>query len=414
MTGTQRLLSDAELFYAAIISDGAFTADSEGDFYLKSSGEDIPYDELFAVLRNVEKAVLEKLLANIPTAWRIDHKSVCGNGITTEKVVAEDWLKSDPEIVTPLYANSIAAQARHPDWRFIQKSDQRIIDGQVMTCSDPEIGRWQGSEAFAIEAPKESPAQPYKDSITELHVGDSSFESWYSGYTKDRWDGIKQIARDAYAAGMGDPLMCAAQQPVSGDHIANVDISSSNGGREYIAEYFSKAIGRHDFSDYIQNTLAADFACVLANHLINQDAKKTMGQMNDIDAAVEVFQLAEQNCHERFAANGAIIEPGIAVREGLIAAAPFLLRGDGALINEGTKAPIGSNYITGVGNMVNQDGDKVDAERWRYFMSVLDNIGDEDDLDAPGFPEKLHVELQEGSAATIAAIDAARKEQSCE
>lgn len=161
MTGTQRLLSDAELFYAAIISDGAFTADSEGDFYLKSSGEDIPYDELFAVLRNVEKAVLEKLLANIPTAWRIDHKSVCGNGITTEKVVAEDWLKSDPEIVTPLYANSIDAQARQPDWRFIQKGDQRIIDGQVMTCSDPEIGRWQGSEAFAIEVPKESPAQPY-------------------------------------------------------------------------------------------------------------------------------------------------------------------------------------------------------------------------------------------------------------
>lgn len=38
----------------------------------------------------------------------------------------------------------VSAQAQ-PDWRLIQKGDQRIINGQVMTCTDPEIGRWQGS-----------------------------------------------------------------------------------------------------------------------------------------------------------------------------------------------------------------------------------------------------------------------------
>lgn len=37
------------------------------------------------------------------------------------------------------------AALAQPDWRLIQKGDQRIINGQVMTCTDPEIGRWQGS-----------------------------------------------------------------------------------------------------------------------------------------------------------------------------------------------------------------------------------------------------------------------------
>lgn len=45
-----------------------------------------------------------------------------------------------------LYAAPVVAQAQpEPDWRLIKKGDQRIINGQVMTCTDPEIGRWQGS-----------------------------------------------------------------------------------------------------------------------------------------------------------------------------------------------------------------------------------------------------------------------------
>jgi len=58
----------------------------------------------------------------------------------------------------------------------------------------------------------QAPAQPapaYKDSTPELHIGDSAFESWYSSY-KPTHKGDKQRARDAYAAGMGDPLVMAA------------------------------------------------------------------------------------------------------------------------------------------------------------------------------------------------------------
>lgn len=54
---------------------------------------------------------------------------------------------------------------------------------------------------------------------------------------------------------------------------------------------------------------------------------------------------------------------------------------------------------------------KKDAERWRYFMFLLDNMGDDDDPNAPGFPYKLHEAFQEGSARTIEAIDAAMEKQ---
>ena len=65
----------------------------------------------------------------------------------------------------------------------------------------------------------------YKDSTPNLHVGDSAFESWFSEYhiTNDMIK-PKQVARDAYAAGMGDPLVApaapTAQEPVSDTEIA--------------------------------------------------------------------------------------------------------------------------------------------------------------------------------------------------
>lgn len=58
-------------------------------------------------------------------------------------------------------------------------------------------------------APTAQAAPTYEDSTPELHVGDSAFESWYSTYNPSH-KSDKQRARDAYAAGMGDPLVMAA------------------------------------------------------------------------------------------------------------------------------------------------------------------------------------------------------------
>ncbi len=51
------------------------------------------------------------------------------------------------------------------------------------------------------------------------------------------------------------------------DHTTAHDLGTSAGGRAYIAEYFATQLRRHDFARYIENTLAADFACALALHL---------------------------------------------------------------------------------------------------------------------------------------------------
>ncbi|CAB3681330.1 hypothetical protein [Achromobacter kerstersii] len=48
---------------------------------------------------------------------------------------------------------------------------------------------------------------------------------------------------------------------------AALDLGTSSGGRAYIAEYFATQLRRHDFARYINSTLAADFACALAQHL---------------------------------------------------------------------------------------------------------------------------------------------------
>ena len=98
--------------------------------------------------------------------------------------------------------------------------------------TDPELEAFATEEQFllfcdvdeftqiarAVLAKWGAPAQPaptYKDSTPELHVGDSAFESWYSTYNPAH-KSDKQRARDAYAAGMGDPLVMAAPATVAG------------------------------------------------------------------------------------------------------------------------------------------------------------------------------------------------------
>lgn len=50
----------------------------------------------------------------------------------------------------------------------------------------------------------------YKDSTPELHVGNSAFEDWFQQQPYALVAGVKQMCRDSYAAGMGDPLVTYA------------------------------------------------------------------------------------------------------------------------------------------------------------------------------------------------------------
>jgi len=70
--------------------------------------------------------------------------------------------------------------------------------------------------------------------------------------------------------GEGIPVYARAQQPVSGADrlpLTRHDLNTSAGGRGFVAEYFESRVGRYDFTRYIRDRLAADFACALAAHL---------------------------------------------------------------------------------------------------------------------------------------------------
>jgi hypothetical protein len=60
-----------------------------------------------------------------------------------------------------------------------------------------------------VEGMAQTGPRAYVDSTPQLHVGSSSFESWFQAQPFATQSGIKQISRDSYAAGMGDPLVVA-------------------------------------------------------------------------------------------------------------------------------------------------------------------------------------------------------------
>ena len=67
----------------------------------------------------------------------------------------------------------------------------------------------------------------YKDSTPKLNVGDSAFEDWFQAAPFACQVGIKQISRDSYAAGMGDPLVTYAS-PKAITQIIDDDVMDDN------------------------------------------------------------------------------------------------------------------------------------------------------------------------------------------
>ena len=99
-------------------------------------------------------------------------------------------------------------------WAAVNKLDDEMAAGSYdgKGCSIEQAWNCMldfAPDAPALEAtPAPAPAQ-YKDSTPQLSVGESSFESWFESYNPAN-KGDKQRSRDAYAAGMGDPLVAAA------------------------------------------------------------------------------------------------------------------------------------------------------------------------------------------------------------
>ncbi|MCI1124774.1 hypothetical protein [Stenotrophomonas maltophilia] len=66
-------------------------------------------------------------------------------------------------------------------------------------------------------------------------------------------------------------------QPGGRVRLGEQALSTSEGARRYVADFFATEMRRHDFGDYILTELAADFACALAQHLSAQPSPGGQG-----------------------------------------------------------------------------------------------------------------------------------------
>ncbi|WP_414609825.1 hypothetical protein [Stenotrophomonas pavanii] len=110
-------------------------------------------------------------------------------------------------------------------------------------------------------------------------------------------DKITAAAREPYDA-MGPidtPNPPAARatladvQPGGRVRLGDQALSTSEGARRYVADFFATEMRRHDFGDYILTELAADFACALAQHL---SAQASPGGQDALTALVAKWRAA--------------------------------------------------------------------------------------------------------------------------
>lgn len=105
----------------------------------------------------------------------------------------------------------------------------------------------------------------------------------------------------AIGAGGVEPLrkVAAVQQGVQAV-TKEFDASTSKGGRGYVAWHFSNVIGRHDFQSYIENTLAADFACALAKWLATHPTRQgldapTLDALQEAESVLNSINMGKQH-----------------------------------------------------------------------------------------------------------------------
>ena len=68
----------------------------------------------------------------------------------------------------------------------------------------------------------------------------------------------------------------AVPAPIVVQPETKLQFKSSEAGRSYVADFFTRVLGRHDFGRYIKDGLAADFACALAPALQDLIAAKAV------------------------------------------------------------------------------------------------------------------------------------------
>ena len=95
--------------------------------------------------------------------------------------------------------------------------------------------------------------------------------------------------KDTMARNSAHRAIAAAESQKQADQVAHDRPQSvfktSKSGREYVADFFANSLLRHDFSGYINDRLAGDFACALADGLNSMKKKLDLllGTLEEIE-----------------------------------------------------------------------------------------------------------------------------------
>lgn len=142
---------------------------------------------------------------------------------TVQALVAQDELRNAAQYVFDKFSRDLEQGYRTRDKQFAVDMLGSALKRTQPAVSAPATAR--DNVAIAKLATEITKHLLRRWEQGDLHVGESSFEGWFARHPKATC-GDKQLARDAYAAGMSDPLV--TQSP--DNHVRVEDAWQAIGG----------------------------------------------------------------------------------------------------------------------------------------------------------------------------------------
>lgn len=152
-------------------------------------------------------------------------------------------------------------------------TNETTKDGERAAFTDAEIAAFEGlseEQAKFYFDRRNADGRTHRQMVSDLLAARAA--SPQSGEKDDErafraWrDKFPEICEDERMRSAWNEARAGAPKAIEG-----YDLKTSTGGRGYLVEYFATRLRRHDFQRFIEERLAADFACVLAQHLKKRD-----------------------------------------------------------------------------------------------------------------------------------------------
>lgn len=200
----------------------------------------------------------------VPVAWR--YQTPTGWHATTDAAAAMRIRAHCP--IEPLYVFAAAPKATKAE------------PVQPETATLPGPSDYQGRSRAAY-------LSGYEDALSDagvsvLPVGALAAPTTQAPRSKEaEWIAASSELNCPACGGSGHIEDVKPVEPAVSQGEPQFDLSTSKGGRGYVAWFFGNRLlprPRHDFDDYCKNVLAADFACVLARHLAAQPQEAAPSQ----------------------------------------------------------------------------------------------------------------------------------------